>query len=59
MGKRFVADMATRNSPSYSVEIVGQEGKGAPIEMTLYSVKLSPVQREWWYSRRPATMQQD
>ncbi len=59
MGKRFIADIATRNSPSYSVEIVGQEGKGDPIEMTLYGVKLSPEQREWWHSRRPVTMQQD
>lgn len=50
IGKRFVADMGTRNSPSYSVEIVGQENR-EPIVITLYPVKLSPEQREWWYSR--------
>jgi hypothetical protein len=52
IGKRFVADMATKNSPSYSVEILGQEGNKEAIVVTLYSVKLSPDQREWWHSRK-------
>jgi hypothetical protein len=52
VGKQLVVDMATRNSPSYSVEILGQEGKKAAIVITLYSVKLSPEQREWWHSRK-------
>ncbi len=43
-------DMGTKNSPSYSVEIVGQESR-EPIVITLYPVKLSPDQREWWISR--------
>ncbi len=50
IGKRFVVDMGTKNSPSYSVEIVGQESR-EPIVVTLYPVKLSPEQREWWISR--------
>ncbi|WP_264324264.1 hypothetical protein [Romeriopsis navalis] len=58
IGKRYVADMATRNSPSYSVEIVGQEGKRDPIEITVYAIKLTPAQREWWHSRKPATLGQ-
>jgi hypothetical protein len=52
VGKRFVVDMATRNCPSYSVEILGQEGKKEPTIVTLYSVKLSSEQREWWHSRK-------
>jgi hypothetical protein len=52
VGKRFVVDMATRQSPSYSVEILGQEGKKEPTIVTLYSVKLSPEQRVWWHSRK-------
>jgi hypothetical protein len=59
VGKQLVVDMATRNSPSYSVEIVGQEGKREPIAVTLYGVKFSPEQREWWHSRKPATMAED
>jgi hypothetical protein len=56
VGKRFVADMATRNSPSYAVEIVGQEGKRETIAITLYNVRLSPEQREWWHSRKPLSI---
>jgi hypothetical protein len=52
VGKRLVVDMATRNSPSYSVEILGQEGKKEAIVITLYPVKFSPEQREWWHSRK-------
>jgi hypothetical protein len=50
VGKRYVVDMATQHSPSYSVEIIGQRGE--PLVMTLYGVKLSPERKEWWYSRR-------
>jgi hypothetical protein len=51
VGKRYIADMATRHSPSYSVEILGQEAK-EPLVITLYSVKLSSQGREWWHSRK-------
>jgi hypothetical protein len=50
VGKRYVVDMATQHSPSYSVEIIGQ--RGDPLVITLYGVKLSPERKEWWYSRR-------
>jgi hypothetical protein len=58
VGKRFIADMATRRSPSYSVEIIGQEGKREAIVITLYAVKLTPAQREWWHSRKPSSLEQ-
>jgi hypothetical protein len=44
--------MATRNSPSYSVEIVGGEVKVEPLVVTLYPVRLSREMREWWFSKR-------
>jgi hypothetical protein len=52
IGKRFTPDMATRNSPSYSVEILGSEKKGEPLVVTLYPVRLSPEMRQWWHSKR-------
>jgi hypothetical protein len=52
VGKQLIADIATRNSPSYSVEIIGQEGKRETIAITLYHIKLTPEQREWWHSRK-------
>ena len=54
IGSRFTPDMGTKNSPSYSVEIVGQENRD-PIVLTLNPIKLSGSQREWWYSRKLPT----
>jgi len=34
------------------VEILGQERASEPFVVTLYWLKLSPEQREWWYSRK-------
>ncbi|MBW4540518.1 MAG: hypothetical protein KME43_15430 [Myxacorys chilensis ATA2-1-KO14] len=55
IGKRFIPDIATRSSPSYSVEIVGQGQAGASVVMTLYWVKLPQPLKEWWHSSKPAT----
>lgn len=51
IGRRFIVDLATRNHPSYSVEIVGQ-GSSAPIVITLYSVNLPQPVRDWWHSEK-------
>ncbi len=51
IGNRFTPDMGTKNSPSYSVEIVGQEHR-EPLILTLNPIKLTHTQREWWYSRK-------
>lgn len=53
IGKRFVADLATRNSPSYSVEVVGQEYSGRTFVVTLYAVKLPQPVRDWWLAKKP------
>lgn len=55
VGKRFVPDLATRNSPSYAVEVVGQEYSGRTFVVTLYSVKLPQPVREWWYTQKRQT----
>jgi hypothetical protein len=53
IGKRLIPDLATQNSPSYAVEIVGTEATSGRVTIvTLYAVKLSPEIREWWHSRR-------
>jgi hypothetical protein len=53
IGKRFVPDMATRNYPSYAVQILNQ-GIAETFVFTLYTAKLSATEREWWYSKKPA-----
>jgi hypothetical protein len=52
IGRRFVADLAVRQAPSYAIEILGQEPSRSPLMLTLYWVKLAPPMREWWYSKR-------
>ncbi|MBD2460643.1 hypothetical protein H6G89_06255 [Oscillatoria sp. FACHB-1407] len=52
IGKRFVVDLSSKNSPSYSVQILEQHHPGEPLVMTLYWVKLPLSLKEWWYSRR-------
>jgi hypothetical protein len=47
--------MATRQSPSYSVKILGQSAN-EPLVITLYWIKLPPKFRNWWYSRNPKQM---
>jgi hypothetical protein len=53
IGRRFTPDLASRNSPSYSVEILEPGSRGEPLVMTFYAIKLTPEARSWWYSRRP------
>lgn len=55
IGRRFTADIATRTSPSYSVEIIGQGHAGESVVMTLYWVKLPQPLKEWWHSSKPVT----
>jgi len=52
IGRRFIVDLSTRKHPSYCVEIVGQSYRSDPIVMTLYTVKLSAQQQDWWHTKR-------
>ena len=53
IGRRFTIDLSTMTHPSYCVEIVGQ-GSQEPIVITLYSVSLPKIVKEWWHSDRPS-----
>jgi hypothetical protein len=55
IGRRFVADVATKHAPSYWVEILGQEA--SPFVITLYWVKLSQSMQEWWYRNHSEKLQ--
>ena len=52
IGKRFTVDLSTRRHPSYCVEIIGQSYRSEPIVMTLYPVRLSAAQQNWWHTKR-------
>ncbi|MBW4552686.1 MAG: hypothetical protein KME35_16485 [Aphanocapsa sp. GSE-SYN-MK-11-07L] len=55
VGKRLTPDMATKKHPSYSVQILGQGAKD-PFVITLYTVKLSAAEREWWCAKKSSTI---
>lgn len=52
VGRRFTADVAAKKYPSYSVKIL--DGRRAKDEfvITLYLVKLSEAEQDWWYSKK-------
>ncbi|NJN29056.1 MAG: hypothetical protein HC824_00200 [Synechococcales cyanobacterium RM1_1_8] len=51
IGRRFVPDISVKNAPSYNVEILEPGYGGEAFVVTMYSDRLSPDQRQWWYSR--------
>lgn len=55
VGPRFVPDMSIRRSPSYSVELMGY-ADSKPIILTLYTVRFSAAQQDWWYRRHRPTL---
>jgi hypothetical protein len=52
VGKRFTPDLSTLKSPSYAVEIIGQEQSSRTFVVTFYSVKLPKPVQEWWHSKK-------
>jgi hypothetical protein len=46
-----VPDLATRKSPSYCVEIVGQGYHTQPFVTTLYTAQFDAATRNWWYTK--------
>ena len=52
IGKRFTPDISTIKSPSYCVEVIGQEQSNRTFILTFYSVKLSKPLQEWWHSKK-------
>lgn len=53
IGRRFVVDLSTKQSPSYCVEVIGQEHSNRAFVVTLYPERLPQPIREWWYSAKP------
>lgn len=52
VGRRLIPDVATKNYPSYCVEILGRGRSQSPFVITLYLVKLSQPEKDWWYSKK-------
>jgi hypothetical protein len=53
VGRRFVADMASRRCPSYSVELLQPGSRPTVTVLTLFPHRFTAEMQEWWYSRRP------
>ena len=51
VGSSFVADIAARRCPSYSVEILQPGSRAISTTLTFFSDRFTPVMQEWWYSR--------
>ena len=55
IGARFVADIASRKCPSYSVEILEPGSKPVQTVITLFAERFSNELQEWWYSKKPGS----
>lgn len=47
IGKRFIVDLASKRSPSYSVQVINYPDS-APFVITLHWVNLSSQRQNWW-----------
>ena len=56
VGRRFVADMASRRCPSYSVELLQPGSRPTITVLTLFPQRFSSDMQEWGYSRRPRSL---
>jgi hypothetical protein len=56
IGRRFVADLASRRCPSYAVEVLQPGSRPTRTVITLFPQRLSPALQEWWYSKQPASL---
>jgi hypothetical protein len=56
IGRRFVADLAARRCPSYAVELLQPGARPTCTVLTLFAQRLAPELQEWWYSRKPASL---
>lgn len=57
VGRRFVADLASRRCPSYAVELLQPGSRPTATVLTLFSLRLSAPLQEWWYSKQPHSME--
>ena len=57
VGRRLVADLASRRCPSYAVELLQPGSRPTTTVLTLFSLRLSAPLQEWWYSKQPASFE--
>ncbi|MEY4430430.1 MAG: hypothetical protein RLZZ533_366 [Cyanobacteriota bacterium] len=57
VGRRFVADLASRRCPSYAVELLQPGSRPTTTVLTLFSLRLTAPLQEWWYSKQPGSME--
>lgn len=51
VGRRFVPDIAAKRSPSYQVEILSPEYPTEAVILTMYWIKLTSDEQQWWYTK--------
>ena len=56
VGRRFVADLASRRCPSYAVELLQPGSRPTTTVLTLFPLRLSAALQEWWYSKQPGSL---
>ena len=56
LGRRFVPDLASRRCPSYAVELLQPGSRPTVTVLTLFPQRFTTEMQEWWYSRRPSSM---
>ena len=57
IGRRFVPDVGARRCPSYAVELLQSGARPTRTVMTLFPQRLAPALQEWWYSKRPTSLE--
>jgi hypothetical protein len=57
VGRRFVPDLAARRCPTYVVELLQPGLRPTITTITLFAERLSPGLQEWWYSKKPTTLE--
>ena len=56
VGRRFVADLASRRCPSYAVELLQPGSRPTQTVLTLFPLRLKGPLQEWWYSKQPTSL---
>ena len=58
VGRRFVADLASRRCPTYAVELLQPGARPTRTVITLFTERLGSELQEWWYSKLPSSLDQ-
>ena len=58
VGRRFVADLASRRCPTYAVELLQPGARPTRTVITLFTERLGSELQELWYSKLPSSLDQ-